>query len=224
MNALPLWQALRRHPSGWLLAAQLFAVLLYPFLDGSSGGRVIFVLFGNLVLALVLWVVIRSPVVNWASWFFAAPAVGLSLISLVMDSPQLRHVSHLLEAIVYLYAATGLIFYMLSDYRVTFDEILAAGATFTLLAWGFAFCYSACQGWLPGSFTIPVGAAESRTWMELLFMSFSILSGVGLSDITPVHPFARALVMLEMFCGVMYIAVVVSRLIALTTIKAKMGE
>jgi hypothetical protein len=41
---------------------------------------------------------------------------------------------------------------------------------------------------------------------------------VGLSDILPVTGMARALVMLESFAGVMYIALVVSRLIALTAL------
>ena len=59
----------------------------------------------------------------------------------------------------------------------------------------------------------------ARTWMELLFLSFTILSGVGLGDIVPVTPMARALVMIEEFAGVMYLALVVSRLIALSVTK-----
>ena len=52
--------------------------------------------------------------------------------------------------------------------------------------------------------------------MELLFLSFTTLSGVGLGDIIPLLPMARALVMIEEFAGVMYLALVVSRLIALS--------
>jgi hypothetical protein len=59
--------------------------------------------------------------------------------------------------------------------------------------------------------------------MELLFMSFSVLSGVGLSDIVPATPPARALVMLEMFAGVMFIAIVVSRLVGLSAVRARAG-
>ena len=58
-------------------------------------------------------------------------------------------------------------------------------------------------------------ATEPRTWVELIFLSFSILSGTGLSDIVPLTPAARVLVALQMFTGVMYIALVVSRLVAL---------
>jgi hypothetical protein len=108
---------------------------------------------------------------------------------------------------------------MLGDHRVTLDELLAAGATFTLLAWGFAFTYSACQGWQPDSFSATSPPQAPRRWMELLFLSFSTLSGVGLSDVVPLTPPARALSMIEMFGGVMYIAVVVSRLIGLTIVR-----
>ena len=110
---------------------------------------------------------------------------------------------------------------MLSDQRVTLDELLAVGATFTLLAWAWAFAYSVCQTWYPGSFPAPAAPDEVRTWMELLFMSFSVLSGVGLSDIVPATPPARALVMLEMFAGVMFIAIVVSRLVGLSAPRAR---
>ena len=214
------WMAsLRSHPSGLLLAAQLLGVLFYPWMEDTAGGRALFGAFGILVLALVLWVINRSPTVNWIAWCIAAPAVVLSLAAHVGQQPGLLPVAHALEAVLYFYAAAGLIAYMLGDHRVTLDELLAAGATFTLLAWGFAFTYSACQGWQPGSFSATSPSQATRTWMELLFLSFSTLSGVGLSDVVPLTPPARALSMIEMFGGVMYIAVVVSRLIGLTIVR-----
>ncbi|MNC85140.1 Ion channel [compost metagenome] len=104
---------------------------------------------------------------------------------------------------------------MLQDRFVTTDEFYAAGATFTLLAWAFAYLYMACQAFIPGSFSAIDDPHGMRTWMELLFLSFTTLSGVGLGDIVPVLPMARALVMLEQLAGVMYIVLVVSRLVGL---------
>jgi hypothetical protein len=49
----------------------------------------------------------------------------------------------------------------------------------------------------------------------------AVLSSVGLSDILPVKPMARSLIMLESFVGIMYIALVVSRLINLTAVGRK---
>src|SRR3546814_18236395 len=51
--------------------------------------------------------------------------------------------------------------------------------------------------------------------MDLLFLSFTALSGFGLGDIVPLGAGAKAIVMLEEFAGVMYLALVVSRLIAM---------
>ena len=39
-----------------------------------------------------------------------------------------------------------------NEQKVTRDELFAAGATFTLLAWAFAFAFAVCQQWYPGSF------------------------------------------------------------------------
>jgi len=206
----------RRHPSAFLLIVQLAGVVLYPVMDDTDLGRVLLGAFGILVLSLALWVVNRSPSINWIAWCLAIPAVLLSLLSIGIQHPGLLVYAHLLEGALYFYTAASLTAYMLQDHKVTSDELFAAGATFTLLAWAFAFSFSVCQAWYPGSFTAAVDPDAQRSWMELLYLSFSTLSGVGLSDIMPIKPHARALVMLAQFAGVMYIAVVVSRLIGLT--------
>lgn len=94
--------------------------------------------------------------------------------------------------------------------------MFAAGATFTLLAWGFAYLFLACQELLPGSFYNTVSTHDSMTFIELLFLSFTNLSAAGLSDIVPISTTARILLMIEQFAGVGYVAVVVSRLVGLT--------
>lgn len=212
---------LRRHPSAMLLVVQLAGVVLYPLMENTGTGRALLGAFGILVLALALWVVNRSPSVNWIAWLLAVPSVVCSILGVTQHLPGLVTFAQALECLLYFYTAASLTAYMLDDHRVTSDELFAAGATFTLLAWAFAFSFSVCQQWYPGSFSAGSDATAPRTWMELLYLSFSVLSAVGLSDIVPVLPQARALVMLEQFAGVMYIALVVSRLIALTTLRVK---
>jgi hypothetical protein len=104
---------------------------------------------------------------------------------------------------------------MLADHEITRDELFAVGATFTLVAWAFAYTYTVCQAIEPGSFTAAVDPTGERSWMELLFLSFTTLSSTGLSDIVPVKNVARSLVMLEQLAGLAYVAMVVSRLVGL---------
>ncbi|MGH8054513.1 MAG: ion channel [Stenotrophomonas sp.] len=214
------WIALaRRHPSAWLLAVQLLGVLLYPAMEHTPAGRALFGAFGMAVLGLAVWVVRRSPLTIWLALLLAVPAVIFSVAGALFDQPSLMTTAQVFECLLYFYTACSLTAYMLQDHKVTRDELFAAGATFTLLAWAFAFAYSVCQQWYPGSF-VASSDGDFRSWMELLYLSFSLLSGVGLSDVVPVHPQARALVMLEQFSGVMYVALVVSRLVGLTIHKA----
>lgn len=214
-------QYLRRTPSAGLLLVQLVGVLLYPWIEDSAQGRTLFGAIGLVVLGVALRVVRRSPWESWLAFVLATLVVLLFLVSAVAPHPALPVAIAALEAAFYFYAAGSLIAYMMQDWVATTDELFAAGATFTLLVWAFAYTYVACQAVFPGSFSAPVDPTGPRTWMELLFLSVAVLSGVGLSDILPVTPFARSLVMLEAFSGLMYIALVVSRLVALTVIAKK---
>ena len=206
---------LRRNPSAGLLFVQILGVVLYPLMETSPRGRTLFQAFGLLVLGLALWVVRRSPSLTWLAMLLAMPVVVLSVVMVVAPQPELAIVTAALEAAFYFYAAGSLIRYMLQDWHVAVDELFAAGATFTLLAWAFAYLFVVLQGVQPGSFGFGADGS-ARSWTELLYCSVAVLSSVGLSDIMPVAPMARALVMLESFAGIMYIALVVSRLITLT--------
>jgi hypothetical protein len=205
-----------REPSAILLAAQLAAVLLYPFMEDSDVGRALFSVFGVLILGLVVRAVRLSPGHTGFVVLLAAPATVLLLIQAVTQDDALLPYSSALEAVLYFYAAGALIAYMLADHEITRDELFAVGATFTLVAWAFAYTFVVCQAIDPGSFSAAEDPQADRTWMELLFLSFTTLTSVGLSDVAPVQPFARGLVMIEMLAGLGYVAMLVSRLVGLT--------
>ncbi|HEU5253271.1 MAG TPA: potassium channel family protein [Solirubrobacterales bacterium] len=206
----------KRQPSAVLLAAQLAAILIYPFLEEGPAGRAIFSVFGIAILGLVVLAVRSSPALTWVSLLLALPATVLLLIQAVTGDDALLPYSSAFESALYFYAGGALLFYMLEDHEITRDELYAVGATFTLVAWAFAYAYVVCQAIEPQSFTAAVDPRDARTWMELLFLSFTTLTSTGLSDVVPVKPFARSLVMIEQLAGLGYVAMVVSRLVGLT--------
>lgn len=213
----------RREPSAVLLAAQLAGVLLYPAMQGSAG-RALFSTFGIAILGLVIMAVRPTPALTWLSLLLAVPATILLLIQAITGSDTLQPYSSALEAVIYFYAAGALIAYMLADHEITRDELYAVGATFTLVAWAFAYTYVVVQAIAPDSFTAATNAGDDRTWVELLFLSFTTLSSTGLSDVVPIRPFARSLVMLEELGGLAYVAMLVSRLVGLTVLRRRSTE
>ena len=99
--------------------------------------------------------------------------------------------------------------------NTTFASVLAEQKLEELraLTWGFD------SDGLPvsdDSTNTAVNPEQPRTWTELMFLSFALLSSTGIGDVIPIKGPARALASVEMFVGVMYLAAVVSRLIGLT--------
>jgi len=210
-------QRIWRQPSAVLLAVQLLGVLLYPFMDTSPVGRAALSTFALVVLFLAVRAVRATPALTWVAVGLGLPIIVLTILE-VTDPLNADVIlwSSLLHAAFYFYTTFALLRYLLIDTVVTTDELWAVGATFTVVAWAFAYTFSAVQVIWPGSFTAAIAPDAPRTWFQLLFLSFTNLTSVGLSDISPVLPNARSWVMIEQVAGLMYVALVVSRVVGLT--------
>ncbi|MEA2348059.1 MAG: hypothetical protein QOG62_1846 [Thermoleophilaceae bacterium] len=208
-----LWQ----QPSAVLLAVQLVGVVLYPFMDESSIGRAALSSFALVVLFLAVRAVRATSALRWVAVVLGLPIVVLTVLEVVDPlNSQVILWSSVLHALFYFYTTVALLRYMFLDRFVTTDELWATGATFTVVAWAFAHTFTAVQVLWPGSFTAAIAPDAARSWFELLFLSFTNLTSVGLSDITPVLPQARSWVMIEQVAGLMYVALVISRIVGLT--------
>ena len=207
----------RRHPSAVLMIVQLCGIVVYPFLGEQPLGRALFGLFGLLVLMLAVAAVRLTPSMTWFAVLLGLPLAVLTVMEgFLPHSDGLVVASGVVHALFYGYTTIALVRYMFADDVATTDEIWATGATFTVLAWAFAYLYAAVQVIWPGSFTAAIDPEAQRTWMDLLFLSVTTLSSTGLSDIVPVTAHARAFVMLEQIAGMLYLAMVVARVTGLT--------
>jgi Ion channel len=213
-----LTRALGDHPSAVLLTAQLVVVLAYPFLEDSTGGRVALGVLQPGVVLLAVYAVRRTAALSWVALLFGLPAVVFSVLEVVRPEDDVIIVGSALAHVpFYFFVSYAMIRYLFHDDRVTRDELFATGAAFTVVAWGFAYVYAAAQVLWPGSF-VGAGGPGDRSWFDLLFLSFTTLTSVGLSDVVPVLPHARSLVMVEQVAGVLYVALVVARLVGLTVV------
>ncbi|MEJ7831702.1 MAG: potassium channel family protein, partial [Nocardioides sp.] len=206
------------HPSAVLLVAQLVVVLAYPYLDGSVAGRAVVGVVQMAVVLIAVWAVRRTPALSWVAVLLGGPAMVFTILEAVQpDADWIVLTSALFRVPFYLFVSYAMIRYLFHDDRVTRDELFATGAAFTVVAWAFAYVYAATQVLWPGSFVGIQG--DDQDWFELLYLSFTTLTSVGLSDIVPVLDHARSLVMVEQIAGVFYVALVVARLVGLNAIR-----
>jgi hypothetical protein len=97
-------------------------------------------------------------------------------------------------------------------------EVMCAGiSVYLLLGMSWMFAYLIMAQLVPGSFAFNAGPASSQTMngFTAYYFSFVTLTTVGYGDITPVSNGARALAAMEAMTGTLYVAVLISRLVAL---------
>ena len=172
---------------------------------------------GIVVVGLALWAVRRTPALNVVALSLGLPAIVFTILDAAFPhNDAIGLTSAALHAPFYFYVSYAMIRYLFHDEHVTGDELFATGAAFTVVAWGFTYVFAAVQILWPGSFATPGQSTDPRGWFELLYLSFTTLTSVGLSDVSPTLAHARSVVMIEQLAGVMYIALVVARLVGLT--------
>lgn len=197
-----------------LLVVFLAAMLAtFPLIEESDVGRCVLNLLtvAAIVLALHRVHVPRIGVLVIAVLGSLAVA-GQILYETGLPGPS-AFASAFAQTLFYAVAAALMSLYMLGDTSATIDELFAAAAAFMLLSLAWASGYWCIQYLNTGAFVSanPV-LPDRRTWFEFLYFSVTTLSTTGFGDVVPVSSAARAAVIIEQFVGVLYVAVVISRL------------
>ena len=213
-------------PNAWLLLALVLQVLTYPILDDYRAGRAAIAVFDLAILALALRASRTGGHETSLGYVLVVPAMVLHAASALReDATGLYWASLIAQALFHAFVVVCLLRYMLRDEIMTRDELFAAANMYVLAAFVFAYLYALIEHWQPRAFVInaannPDGVIR---WWDLLYFSFTCLTSVGFGEITPANDHARSLVMIQQMAGVLYFALIVSRLVTLQTRRAASG-
>ena len=197
-----------------LLVAFLVAILaVFPLVERSAAGRSVLSLLMVAGCVLALRRVQTSRAGIWLVTVLGALAVASEILQETGLAPPVGLIAALTMTAFYSVAALLMCMYMLSDARATIDELFAAAAAYMLLAFAWSMAFWCIEFLSPGAFAAVNRAMPERlTWFEFLYLSMTTLSTTGFGDIVPVTSAARSAVILEQFVGVLYVALVISRL------------
>lgn len=218
-----LLNRLARLPNAWLLFSLIVLVMVYPFLQPFAGGRAAIAIFDLVVLVLALRAARASGPEARIGYVLVWPAMVLHIGAAFFPNAWMMPANLATQALFHAFVVVCLLRYMLRDDVMTLDELFAAAGLYVLMAFVFAYLYALVESFSPGSFFInPSNDPDGATsWWELLYFSFTCLSSVGFGEITPVSDHARSLVMVQQMLGVLYIALVISRLVAMQALRAR---
>ena len=104
-----------------------------------------------------------------------------------------------------------------------FPDILAAICIYLLLGALFVPVYGLLETIEPHSFVDAGREGNVTEWQQFMYYSYVTLNTVGFGDIRPVGNWARSLSNIEAMAGVLYIAILVSQLVARVNDRQRMA-
>ncbi|MEW6277242.1 MAG: ion channel [Candidatus Eremiobacterota bacterium] len=155
----------------------------------------------------------------------AAATAVFSLAMALHPAAWLVLVNLLLGAAFYFYAAIALLLHVQHSRRVTADTLYSSVASYQLLGLGFAALYLTTEHLFPGSIK---GVLHEQpplpfSFLDAMYFSMVTLTTAGFGDISPVSSLARSLAVIETVIGVLFPAILMSRLVGLYLIHQEVG-
>lgn len=223
LSARPLRIGNFRTSAAQFLGALGLMLFASPFLDESEYGEAVDIVLMTLVLVAGVLAVGRSHRTLVLAVVLMVPAVVA------------RWISHFQPHWLPLASLTALLFIGFVEYQLLHfifraprinSEVLCAGVSGYLLLgviWMTAYMLVSRLSSInpthpelnPFAFTVGVTTPHPLSQFEAYYFSFITLSTVGYGDITPLSNGARTLAMTEAMTGTLYMALLISRLVAL---------
>lgn len=201
-------RVIRRSPPLLLMGVLLLDIMLSPLLDGW-GGRAINVA----VIAACLGIAADNRRSLTLGLWLAIPAVLLILVGEILGDRRVNLASYPFMLFLYLHIIRLMLAKIFGARVVTLDTIGLALCTYVLLGVLWLLFYIPVVLFDPDAFAFANLSADGKPMGEMLYFSYVTLTTLGYGDVAPVSPLAQGLAITEALTGVLFLAVLISRLV-----------
>ena len=217
LGVVPRRLGMRRFSTVELLIALALLFVSFPFVEEVKGGDIIVSILLSLVLISAVLAVSNRRSTLVVAVLLATPAI----IGRWIDHFR----PHLVPPAVFLIAGLVLVAFVVINLlrfvllapSVSIEVLCASISAYLLLGLAWTMAYWLVDQLTPGgAFSFNTnGGPRSMNGFTGFYFSFITLSTVGYGDITPVSKIARWLAAMEAMTGLLYVAVLIARLVAL---------
>src|SRR6266403_2794192 len=199
-----------------LLVALALLFFFFPFVEEVKGGDIIVSILLSLVLLCAVLAVADRKRVFFIALVLAVPAIAGRWISHFRPDLVPPPVFLTPGLILIAFVVANLLRFVLRAPSVNVEVLCASISAYLMLGLLWTVAYWLVDQLTPGAFAINTNAGKhSIRGFNAFYFSFITLSTVGYGDITPVSKVARMLSAMEAMTGLLYVAVLIARLVAL---------
>ncbi len=212
----------KRNRCLYLLIGLIGLLLAQPFFRHTEEiGRAMLCAFIFVVLLAGVFAIRANRRDFIIAMFLGGPALCGSLVLILFDN-NLMEIISLAFVIFFLAFTTGSILaYVISAGAVTMDKLFGSACVYLLIGLTFAAVYMMILQFQPDAVRVSAEDEQIVAFSDLVFFSFTTLTTLGYGDITPVSEHARTLAAMEAVTGVLFLALLIARLVALYTMFAR---
>src|SRR5438067_7442657 len=207
----------RRFSMVQLLIAFALLFFFFPFVEEIKGGDIIVSLLLSLVLLSAVFAVASRRSTLIIALLLAIPAIVGRWIN--HFRPELVPPTIFLVAglVLVAFVVVNLLRFVLRAPSVNTEVLCASISAYLMLGLMWTMAYWLVDQLTPeGAFSFNTNAGtHSMNGFNAFYFSFVTLSTVGYGDITPVSKVARMLAAMEAMTGLLYMAILIARLVAL---------
>jgi len=192
----------------------LASLILYPFADNSSAGYYMLRVIGGAVILLSVYAVgYRRSLLVFAA-LLAVPAIAQHIWLLKANPGALAITSIVLSFCFNVFVICVILRRIFSRDHSNSETIFGALSIYLLVGFGFASIFHLVSVIHPGAFYFDPHANFHTVpdRLDFIYYSFGTLTSLGAPGITPVSAYARSFTIVEAILGVLFLAVLVSRL------------
>jgi hypothetical protein len=169
---------------------------------------------------LLLVVLLGASSLLPAVWFSTHPEARATRVALDIDAVNL-----VVWLLFTFYIGLMIFRGLMTAQRIRSNEIYGAISVYLLIGVLFTEAYLLLLVWQPGALYFDPGRFPAPEMIggrqyirgpgDVLYYSFVTLGTVGYGDVTPASPVARSLSLIEAVIGIMYVATMIARFVAI---------
>jgi hypothetical protein len=201
-----------------LLIFSLGYLIVLNSLSEFSFGRLAARLFFSLIIVAGVLATFKQRWLHGFAIFLAVASLALNWVEEIRPGGALTTLNTGLSLIYLGFLLAMVAAQVFGEGPVSGHRIRGAIVVYLLLGGLWALLYQLVALTIPQAFRLPEGMAggDPDALQRLMtYYSFITLTTTGYGDITPVHPVARTLSMLEALVGQLYPAITLARLVSL---------
>jgi ABC-type transport system involved in multi-copper enzyme maturation permease subunit len=202
---------MQRYSYLWFLLGLIGMLIVAPIAQRRALGDFVHQGLFTIVVLLALNTVSEPGARRIAAVVFAAGWLIISWVNLLFGAPGVHVPAGSILFCLFAVVMYNILLLLFRARETDANVLSAAIAAYFMLGVAWAVSFDLIERIAPGSFR---GLNQGPRWTEFLYFSMGTLTTVGYNNITPTNASAGIWATLEAACGVLYVAVLISHLVA----------